>query len=81
MEKLINVYIVWSLDGPIMTTLLQFDDNDMQRQAMQQWSTFDYIRLAFDAEFPDEEIGDSSYELVAIFEANDLRFIYLRYIY
>lgn len=76
--KLMNVYVVWSLDGPIMTTLLQFEDSDMQRQAMQQWSTQDYVAQAFDCEFGDEgeSLGDSSYELAAIFEANEIRFIY-----
>lgn len=77
--KLMNVYVVWSLDGPIMTTLLQFEDSDMQRQAMQQWSTQDYVGWAYDCEFADEQggsLGGSSYELAAIFEANEVRFIY-----
>jgi hypothetical protein len=79
-NKLFNVYVVWSLDGPIMTTVLQFEDSDIQRQAMQQWSAQDYVVQAFDAEFGCEEpnaIGEgASYELAAIFEANDLRWIY-----
>ena len=82
MDNLFNVYVVWSLDGPIMTTLLQYEESDMQRQAMQDWSTQDYIEQAFDCEFPDEPnavVGGDSYECAAIFEAvgkNELRFIY-----
>lgn len=79
MSDMINVYVVWCLDGPIMTTLLQFDNDDMQRQAMQQWTYQDYVEQAFDVEFPGEpnEIVDgASYELAAIFEADSVRFIY-----
>jgi len=76
---MINVYVVWSLDGPVMATLLQYDNDDAQRQAMQQWSTEDYVKQAFDVEFPGEPntIGvKDSYELAAIFEAEHIRFIY-----
>jgi hypothetical protein len=75
MEKLIKVYVVWAYDGPIMTTLLKFEDSDIQRQAMQQWTTQDYIAQAYDVEFGESYNGDS-YELAAIFEAPDLTFIY-----
>ena len=78
-DKLINVYVVWSLDGPIMTTLLQFDDNDMSRQARQQWSSQDYVEQACDVEFPGEKnhiIAGHSYELAAIFAAENVNFIY-----
>ena len=76
---MMNVYVVWCLDGPIMTTLLQFDDDDMQRQAMQQWSADDYVVQAFDAEYPGEPnavVNGASYELAAIFTAKDVNFIY-----
>lgn len=76
---MLDVYVVWVLDGPIMTTLLQFEDSDIQRQAMQQWSAQDYVAQAFDAEFPDEPneiLTGASYELAAIFKAKDLHWIY-----
>jgi hypothetical protein len=73
---MINVYVVWAYDGPIMTTLLQYEADDMQRQAMQQWSTFDYIQQAFDAEFGEPMPDGASYELAAIFTADNLHFIY-----
>lgn len=78
MEKLMNVYVVWKYDGPIMTTLLQFPDDDMQRQAMQGWSTDDYVMQAFDAEFECEISYDPSvgYELAAIFTCDNIHFIY-----
>ena len=81
MDNLFNVYVVWSLDGPIMTTMLQYNEDDMQRQAMQQWSVHDYIMQAFDCEFIADGISykGESYECGAIFEAvgkNELRFIY-----
>lgn len=82
MDNLFNVYVVWSWDGPIMTTLLQYEDDDMQRQAMQDWSVKDYVEQAFDCEFPGEPnaiVNGDSYECAAIFEAvgkNELRFIY-----
>jgi hypothetical protein len=77
--KMINVYVVWSFNGPVMTTLLQFDDSDEQRQAMQSWSSIDYVRLAYDTEFEDEQNAiesHGSYKLSTIFEAKDLRWIY-----
>ena len=74
---MMNIYVVWALDGPIMTTLLQFEDSDIQRQAMQQWSTQDYVAQAYDAEAEDGTgLGEQSYELAAIFEAPKLHFIY-----
>lgn len=82
MDNLFNVYVVWSFDGPIMTTLLQYDEDDMQRQAMQDWSVQDYIEQAFACEFPFEPnaiVNGDSYECAAIFEAvgeNELRFVY-----
>lgn len=78
MGYVMNVYVVWAYDGPIMTTLLQFTDDDMQRQAMQEWSTDDYVMQAFDAEFGCEISYDPSvgYELVAIFTGDNIRFIY-----
>jgi hypothetical protein len=75
MENLINIYVVWAYDGPIMTTLLQYEDSDIQRQAMQQWSTGDYIAQAYDVEF-EESWDGGSYEVAAIFEAPKLTFIY-----
>lgn len=77
--SLFNVYVIWSLDGPIMATLLQFEDTDQQRQAMQGWSVKTWIEQAFDAEFEDQpelQLGDQSYEVAAIFESSDIRFIY-----
>jgi hypothetical protein len=80
MENLFNVYVVWSYDGPIMTTVLQFEDSDIQRQAMEQWSPQDYVVQAFDAEFGCDEpnaIGNGEpYELAAIFTAKELHWIY-----
>jgi hypothetical protein len=76
MTNTIKIYVVWVYDGPIMTTLLEFDNSYNQRQAMQQWSTFDYVKQAFEAEFSEEDIFDGSYELAAIFEAPELKFIY-----
>jgi len=78
MEKLFDVYVVWSFDGPIMTTLLQFEDSDIQRQAMQQWSVQDYVAQAFDVEFdePNAIANGASYELAAIFTAKELHWIY-----
>jgi len=80
MNNLFNVYVIWRLDGPIMTTLLQFEDSDMQRQAMQQWSLKDYVVQACDAEFgcdePNAIEAGASYELMGIFESNDLRWIF-----
>lgn len=76
---MLNVYVVWVLDGPIMTTLLQYEDSDIQRQAMQQWSAQDYVVQACDAEFPDEPneiLAGASYELAAIFTAKELHWIY-----
>lgn len=75
-EKLINIYVVWVYDGPILTTLLQFEDSDIQRQAMQQWTTRDYVQQAFDAEFSGDFSLYDSYELAAIFEAPVVKFIY-----
>jgi hypothetical protein len=78
-ENLINIYVVWSYDGPIMTTLLQYPEDDMQRQAMQDWAVQDYVAQAFDAEFEDEHnaiLNGDSYEVAAIFEAPTLHFIY-----
>ncbi len=82
MDNLFNVYVVWCLDGPTMVTLLQYTDDDMQRQCMQVWSVQNYIEQAFDCEYPGENnliVEGMSYECVAIFEAvgkNELRFIY-----
>lgn len=79
MKIMMKVYVIWSLDGPIMTTLLEFEDSDIQRQAMQQWSAQDYVVQAFDAEFPDEPNNiqsGASYELAAIFTADNLHWIY-----
>lgn len=74
-----KVYVIWSLDGPIMTTLLEYDDSDEQRQAMQQWSAQDYVTQAYDAEWPDESnaiVEGAIYELAAIFTAENLHWIY-----
>lgn len=79
MKTMFSVYVIWSLDGPIMTTRLDFEDSDIQRQAMQQWSSEDYVVQAFDAEFPDEAndiTAGASYELAAIFTADNLHWIY-----
>jgi hypothetical protein len=79
MKTMIDVYVIWSFDGPIMTTLLQFEDSDIQRQAMQQWSAQDYVEQAFDAEFieePNAIANGESYELAAIFTAEKLHWIY-----
>ena len=78
MENLFNVYVIWRLDGPSMITLLQFEESDIQRQAMQEWSDEDYVNQAYDTEFECEgSLADfDSYELEAIFEAKDLRFIF-----
>lgn len=78
---MINVYVVWAYDGPIMATLLQFEDSDIQRQAMQQWSPQDYVVQAADAELGFEEEENpiqkgESYELAAIFTAEKLHWIY-----
>jgi len=79
-QKLIDVYVVWRTDGPTHTTLLQFEDSDMQRQAMQDWATKDYVTQAIDAEYPGEpnqvSQGGASFEVIAIFEAPSVRFIY-----
>ena len=80
MKNLIDVYVVWAFDGPIMTSLLQYEDSDDQRMAMQQWSPQDYVEQAFDVEFGAEggnEISEgASYELAAIFISNDIHWIY-----
>jgi hypothetical protein len=76
---MINVYVVWIYDGPIMVTILQYEDSDIQRQAMQQWSPQDYVAQAFDAEWPEEPnaiVNGESYELAAIFTADNLHWIY-----
>lgn len=77
---MIDVYVIWVYDGPIMTTLLQFEDSDIQRQVMQQWSPQDYVIQAADAEFGLEEENPiqkgESYELAAIFTAKELHWIY-----
>jgi hypothetical protein len=74
-----KVYVVWVYDGPIMVTLLEFEDSDIQRQAMQQWALRDYVVQAFDAEFPNEPnaiAAGENYELAAIFTADNLNWIY-----
>lgn len=77
---MIDVYVIWVYDGPIMTTLLQFEDSDIQRQAMQQWSSQDYVVQAADVEFGCEQenpiVRGESYELAAIFIAEKLHWIY-----
>lgn len=60
-----------------MTSLLNFPDTAAMREVMAQWSTEDYVRQAFDAEFPDAGgLQDDTYELAAIFEAKPVNFIY-----
>lgn len=76
---MINIYVVWCLDGPIMTTLLQYPDTREQRKAMKGWSNQDYVEQAYDAEFLEEDgssLGHQSYELAAIFESPSIHFIY-----
>lgn len=70
---MINVYVVWAYDGPIMTTLLQFEESPEQREAMSLWSTDMWVLQAADAEGIALE---GSYELAAIFEAKEVQFIY-----
>lgn len=70
-----NVYVIWSLDGPIMATLLQFEQ--LPETSMAQH----YVEMAYDAEFGAEDgnpiaDGSASYELAAIFIANDIQWIY-----
>ena len=68
MEKLMSVTVIWKLDGPFMCTLLQYDDTDDQRMAMQSWSVKDYVDQAHDAEFPDEPnlLDETGFECIAI---------------
>ena len=75
--ELMDVTIIWKLDGPFMCTLLQYPDTDMQRQAMQQWSVKDYVDQAHDVEFPDEPnlIAETGYEVIAIIRG-DIQYIY-----
>jgi len=74
---MMNVYVIWCIDGPTMVTLLQYDDTDEQHQAMQQWSEQDYINQAYDTEWPNEGgmTEDMTYELVGIFRADNLHWI------
>jgi hypothetical protein len=77
---LFNVYVVWRMDeDDFFFTLLQFEDTDMQRQAMQQWSVLDYVRQAFDATYPDvpnlfQGREHPFFECIGIFEGN-IRFL------
>lgn len=66
-----DVYVVWALDGPVMTTLLQFEEAD--RSTVLGWTAKQLIQQAADAE-EITEVG--SYELVAIFTCNDMTFLH-----
>jgi hypothetical protein len=70
---MINVYVVWVVDGPIMTTLLQYDDTPENRKMVKGWSTDQIVQQAKDVEEVDQ---DETYELAAIFTADNLDFIY-----
>lgn len=77
-EKLFTIHVIWRGDeDDFMCTALQFDDTDQQRQAMQQWSTQDYVAQAHDAEYPNEPnriMRGEPYDCIAIFEG-DIRYI------
>ena len=66
-----DVYVVWVVDGPVMTTLLQFEEED--RDAVMRWTPDQIVQQAKDAE---DVSQDDSYELVAIFTGNEITFIY-----
>ena len=76
--ELFNVHVIWSCDGvDFFCTLLQYEDSDTQRQAMQQWSVRDYVEQAYDTEYPGQHnlITDGGkFECVTIFEG-DVRYI------
>ena len=78
-ENLINITVIWRCDeDDFLCTLLQYEDSDDQRQAMQQWSVQDYVEQAYDAEYPELPnpiAAGASYECIAIFEGL-VRYIY-----
>jgi len=69
---MINVYVIWVVDGPVMTTLLQFPDTPESKTMLSNLTTDQIVSQAKDAEEVDQA---ESYELVAIFTGN-IEFIY-----
>jgi len=81
MPELFNVYVIWLMDGPIFTSLLQYEDTDEQRQCMTHWSSKDYVEQAWDSENTDNEepnpiVNGATFEVAAIFESPTVKFIY-----
>jgi hypothetical protein len=73
------IYVIWNLDGPSHMTRLDYEELIEQRQAMQGWSTRDYVAQAFDAEYPGEKnlIAEGHpFECQAILEATELRVVF-----
>ena len=68
---MLSVYVVWSVDGPIMTTLLQYDESE--REVVESWTPDQFVEQAKDVEDVDQS---ATYELAGIFSADNLRFIY-----
>ena len=73
-KPMITVYVVWRVDGPLMTTLLQYEDEPDVWEAMSSWNTDQWVSRAYRAEFGGNLEG--SYELAAIFIADNATFIY-----
>lgn len=69
---MINVYVVWIVDGPVMTTLLQFPDTPESKTMIANLDSDQFVSQAKDVE---EVEQDASYELAAIFTGN-IEFIY-----
>ena len=83
MPKLFNIYVIWRLDGEWLTTLLQYEDAEQQRQAMLGWSMRQYVEQAYDAEYleespeyPNPVAAGEPFECLGVFESADLRWVY-----
>ena len=68
---MIDVYVVWVVDGSVMTTMLQFEEED--RDVVMWWSPDQIVQQAHDAEGMSKF---ESYELVAIFTCKEMTFLY-----
>lgn len=77
---MMEVFVIWKQDeDDYFVTYLAFEDNDIQRQAMGQWSVADYVAQAFEEEHPGEvnrvKAGET-FTCITIFEAPTARFVY-----
>lgn len=71
-QNLLNVHVIWVVDGPGMVTLLQYEDTVENRRLLETWTEDQFVSQAKDTE---EISQESSYELIAII-TGDIKFIY-----